>query len=99
MAVVAGHHDYLADAAVVERTDGVLGLGPQGIVDTDHRRQLPGQTQIEVGVLGGQGIEPLLFPSAGMVQPSSSKTKWALPMRVFSPFTMLEMPWATMYCT
>ena len=40
----------------MERTDGVLGLGPQGIVDTDHRRQLPGQAQIEVGVLGGQGI-------------------------------------------
>lgn len=37
-AVVAGHHDHLADAAVVERTDGVLGLGPKGIVDTDHRR-------------------------------------------------------------
>ena len=28
-AVVAGHHDHLADAAVVERTDGVLGLGPK----------------------------------------------------------------------
>ena len=32
-------------------------------------------------------------------KPSSSKTKCALPMMTFLPSTMLEMPWATMYCT
>jgi len=36
---------------------------------------------------------------SGMRQPSSSKTKWALPMMTFLPSTMLEMPWATTYCT
>ena len=36
---------------------------------------------------------------SGMRQPSSSKTKWALPMMTFLPSTILEMPWATTYCT
>ena len=36
---------------------------------------------------------------SGMRQRSSSKMKWALPMRTCSPSTELAMPWATRYST
>ena len=37
--------------------------------------------------------------SAGTTHFSSSKMKWALPMRTCSPSTELAMPWATRYST
>ena len=41
----------------------------------------PAMTQIEVGVLASGRASNLSCSPAGMVQPSSSKTKWALPMQ------------------
>ena len=54
--------------------------------------------QIQMGICGGQRVIFLLL-SPGIQQPSSSKTKWALPMMTFLFSTILEMPWATTYCT
>ena len=47
---------------------------------------------------GQAGIQELAgdATTSGMRQPSSSKTKWALPMMTFLPSTILEMPWAKM---
>ena len=71
---------------------------PAGDRGYRSRRQLPGQTQIEVGVLGGQGVELLLLPGgdgAALVL----ENEVGAADEGLSPFTMLEMPWATMYCT
>ena len=60
-AIIAGHHDDLADAAGVQRTDGILCLGAQRVVNTDDGCKFTRNAQIQVRILCGQGIEFLLF--------------------------------------
>ena len=60
--VVAGHHHYIGKAAVVERLHRVPSLPAQRIVNADHRRQLPADAQVQMGIGGRNGIKLLPLP-------------------------------------
>ena len=61
LAVIPGHHDYLADAAGVQRFNGSLGFLPQGIRNADLRCQTADNAQIQVRIFLRQGIEFFLL--------------------------------------
>ena len=56
-AVVAGHHHHVGKAALVQRPHRLPCLPAQGIVDADHRRQLPVYAEIQLGIRGGQRVK------------------------------------------
>ena len=71
----------------MQRFYRVLGLPAQRIVDADDRRQFPIDAEIQVEYAAGSASYFSCSPS-GIQQPSSSKTKWALPMMTFLSSTI-----------
>ena len=51
LAVVAGHHDDVCKAAVMQGTDGVLRLAAQRIKNADDGGELARDAEIEMGIL------------------------------------------------
>lgn len=52
LAVIAGHHDNLLDAASVQSADGVLCFLTQRVGNTDDGCEHTGNAQIKVRILG-----------------------------------------------
>ena len=61
LAVIAGHHDNLLDAASVQSADGVLCFLTQRVGDTDDGCEHTGNAQIKVRILGRKCVELRFF--------------------------------------
>ena len=88
-----GEHDGLFHPQAPQGGKHFLCLLAQGVGDAQHGGQLSVDGQIQLGVLRRQTVRTSPAPPSGMTAFSSSKMKWALPMRTCSPSTELAMPW------
>jgi len=92
-AVIAGHHDDLADAAGVQRADSVLCLGAQRVEDADETAaSSPAMHRYRCEYCAGRESKFFPFVLRDGARPRTSKTKCALPMSYLFASTMLEMP-------
>ena len=81
---VAGEHDGTGDPQSTEGGQNFLRLLPQRVGDADHGGQHPPMARYRWEYSGGRASKRSCSPS-GMTHPSSSKIKWALPMRTSPP--------------
>ena len=83
----------------MQRFYRVLSLPAQRIVDTDDRRQLPVDAEIQVGIRGGQRVKFRLFSlrdAAALVLKDKVR---AADNDLLALHHAWSMPWATTYCT